>query len=224
MNLDGLSLSVHVDATGAEDATFHEWASGALVWLPELGMGFYPVQEQPYDAAYFAKYERYAASEMGRAITAARVALVDRHASDAIVVDIGIGCGAFVASRPASFGFDINLAGVEWLRERGRFWDPAERAVDALTFWDSLEHIPNAAAVLGRAREWVFCSLPIVPGDGPPRADWKHFRRDEHCWYWTRAGLIRWMDAQGFACVEVNAAETLLGREDIESFAFRRRA
>jgi hypothetical protein len=222
VNASGLLVTLHADVVGGEDPTFHEWAARGLTWLPERGMGFYPVAEQPYDAAYFEKYAGYAETDMGRAITAARVALVDRHAPDAIVVDIGIGCGAFVAARAATFGFDINPAGVAWLEARGRFWDPALHAADALTFWDALEHIPHAAALLGRAREWVFCTLPIVPGDGPPPPDWRHFRRDEHCWYWTRAGFLRWMEEQGFACVEHNTAESLLGRADSESFAFRR--
>jgi hypothetical protein len=225
LNAEGLTLSVHVDAIGAEDATFHEWATAGLVWLPERGMGFYPVAEQPYDAAYFEKYQRYAATPMGYAITAARANLVMRHALPRQLVDVGIGCGDFVlAMGDGAFGFDVNPAGVSWLEERGRFRDPREHPVDILTFWDAIEHLPDAAAFVAAAREWVFCSLPIVPGDGPPPLDWKHFRRDEHCWYWTRAGLIRWMSEQGFECVEVNAMETLLGREDIESFAFRRRA
>jgi hypothetical protein len=222
LNAEGLTLSVHVDAIGAEDATFHEWATAGLVWLPERGMGFYPVAEQPYDAAYFEKYERYAATEMGRAITAARVALVHRHAPAATVVDIGIGSGDFIAARGEwTYGYDINPAGVAWLQSRD-LYAHAPTTAEALTFWDSLEHLPDAAAFVASARRWVFCSLPIVPGDGPPRMDWKHFRPTEHCWYWTYRGLIKWMEEQGFACVEHNTMETLLGREDIGTFAFKR--
>lgn len=197
------------------------WASETLVWAPDLGMGYYPVSEQPYDAAYFAKYQGYAQTEQGRRIIEARTALVRRYAIGASACDVGIGCGAFIEAA-GGYGFDINPVAVAWLRERGLFLDPRQVPVDALTFWDSLEHLSDPAAFVAAAREWVFCSLPIVPGDGPPPKGWKHRRDDEHCFYWTRSGLIRWMDREGFECMEVNAMETLLGREDIESLVFRR--
>jgi SAM-dependent methyltransferase len=208
------------------DPVFASWVSGDLVWLPERGMGYYPVTEQPYDAAYFEKYRGYAETELGRQLTAQRVAMVCRHLlPGAVVLDVGIGSGQFVEAIAeagwASLGFDINPAGVEWLLEGGRFWDPREQAVEALTFWDALEHIPDPAAYLAGAREWVFVSLPIF--DGPEQVlRSKHFRPDEHCWYWTREGLINWMAHHRFRCVEHNTNETLLGREDVHSFAFRR--
>jgi hypothetical protein len=198
--------------------------SGALVWLPEHGMGWLPVTEAPYDAAYFAKYEGYAATEQGRAITAARIDLVARHAGeDVLVCDVGIGCGDFISERLGpTYGCDINPAGVAWLEARGLWLNPWERPVSALSFWDCLEHIANPAPLLANAREWVFVSLPIVPGDGPPREDWRHFRRDEHTLYWTAPGFIAWMREHGFECREHNQMETALGRQDIHSFAFRR--
>lgn len=202
---------------------FSRWADEGLVWLPARGMGWYPVTEQPYDAGYFAKYQGYAATPMGRAITAARVAMVERHAGPGgLVVDVGIGCGDFVEARPGTCGFDINPAGVVWLKDRRRFWNPWEVPADALTFWDCLEHIHDPAPLLANAREWVFVSLPVVPGEGPPPAGWRHLRTDEHCWYWTDAGLLAWMAEHGFACMEQNDEETRLGRLDVQSFAFRR--
>jgi hypothetical protein len=197
-----------------------------LVWLHEQGIGFLNVTAAPYDANYFAKYEGYAATEQGRAITRARVELVLRHIDmNHSLCDVGIGCGDFLSALkwPMKYGFDINPAGEAWLRERDLLLNPWICGVDALCFWDVLEHIPNVSQLLADSdARFVFCSLPIVPGDGPPRTDWKHFRRDEHCWYFTRKGFIAWMAAQGFQCIECSAAETLLGRDDIESFAFRR--
>jgi hypothetical protein len=200
--------------------------SASLVWLPAHGYGYLNVTEQPYDADYFAKYEGYAQTEMGRDITAARVNLIRRHLqNDAVIVDVGIGCGDFLlAVRDAGFtnamGFDINPAGVKWLAGRGLYYSNPEYPY-ALTFWDSLEHIPDIDNVL-RGVEFVACSLPIVPGDGPPPLDWKHYRPDEHCWYFTHAGFLSWMVRKGFRCVEHSQIETQIGREDIHSYAFRR--
>ena len=189
--------------------------------MPERGVGYLPVAESPYDADYWRKYEGYAATEMGRAITRARGDLLCRWAPNATVCDVGIGCGAFVESMDCR-GYDVNPVGVEWLVNSGRWLDPRHTAVDALTFWDALEHIPDPAPMLANAREWVFVSLPIVPGSGPPPPDWRHLRRDEHCWYFTRDGLIGFMREHGFRCVEHNTMESLLGREDSHTFVFER--
>ena len=197
-------------------------AAGGLTWRAEHGVGFLPVAESPYDADYFAKYVGYAQTKMGRAITAERVGLVERWMPRGSVIDVGIGCGAFVeAMGERCYGCDINPAGVAWLNHRARFRAP-QHGADALTFWDSIEHIPAADEMLAHARLWVFASLPIVPEGRTPGAWWKHYRPDEHCWYWTRRGFTRWMEGRGFALAEHSDVETKLGREDIETFAFRR--
>lgn len=202
------------------------WITSSLVWLPEYGMGSHPVPEPAsYDAEYFAKYAGYADTPMGRAITRARCELVRRHMRHGgTLCDVGIGCGDFIESVDGVhvYGYDINPTGVEWLERRKLWLDPYETPVDAVTMFDSLEHIPDVARIIANARSWVFASLPIVPGDGPPPRDWKHLRRDEHCWYFTLKGFIRWMGAQGFETVEASYAESLLGRDDVFSFACRR--
>lgn len=205
-----------------KDAVFEAWAEESLVWLPEKGMGRLRVTEAPYDASYFGKYQGYAATEQGRQITAARVELVRRRTKNH-VIDIGIGCGDFITTRNGwTWGYDVNPAGIEWLQRWGLWRDPYKEPTDAITLWDTLEHIPNPSALLDNVRTWVFVSLPIVPGDGPPPLDWKHLRRDEHVWYWTQQGFVRWMDAHGFKCVEHSRMEETLGREDIGTFVFRR--
>lgn len=205
-----------------QDRVFDAWAATGLVWLPEYGMGRLRVTEAPYDDAYFQKYQRYAATPMGRAITAARVDLVRRY-TDRHVVDVGIGCGDFISARLGwTWGYDVNPEGVRWLHVQGRWCDPYERSVESVSLWDTLEHIPEPAVLLANVRQYVFASLPIVPGDGPPPLDWRHLRRDEHAWYWTDAGFRAWMGAQGFRCVEANQMETVLGRTDIGTFVFQR--
>lgn len=199
-------------------ALFQAWSEAGLVWLPELGIGYYPVTEAPYDAAYFAKYQAYANTELGRAITQARVELVKRY-HEGEVLDVGIGSGAFVEAHGAAHGFDINPAGKAWLDARWSAWDG--EPVAAVTFWDSLEHIADPAPLLAVAERWAFVSAPIVQ-DVNAIATWKHFRRDEHCWYFTADGLVRFMHAHGFEFVARDDFETRLGREDIGTFVFER--
>lgn len=206
---------------GAPNAVFSALAGAGLSWLPVPGIGFLPLSGSPYDAAYFEKYAGYALTPLGVRLNAARLDMVARHWRGH-ATDVGIGCGQFVASRPHTTGFDINPAGVAWLEAAGRFRDPRAGAVDALTFWDSLEHIPDPAPLLANARAWVFVSIPIFR-NLPHVLRSKHFRPDEHCWYFTDAGFVAFMAAHGWRLVERNDAESRLGREDIASYAFARR-
>lgn len=201
-------------------AFFDSLTNQKLQWLPELGVGYYPVEQQPYDAAYWSKYRVMDQSPMGVALTQARVALVAKH-YDGPLIDIGIGGGAFVSARPLTSGFDINPNAVEWLKSRGHWGDPYVEKVTAVSFWDCLEHIHDPRLMLAGVREWVFVSMPIY-NDVMHVLRSKHYRKDEHCWYFTADGLARFMAEMGFRLVDWNDDETRIGREDILSFAFKR--
>jgi hypothetical protein len=192
-----------------------------LVWLESLGMGWYPVRASAQAADYFEHYRRLAATPMGEALTARRVQFVREHFSGELpLVDVGIGCGSFVAAFDA-FGFDVTEEAISWLRDRRIWWDPYLTPVDAASFWDSLEHIPEPRKIVDRVQRWVFVSMPIYKGLGHLLRS-KHFKPAEHVWYWTRQGLVEWMRDAGFVLREHSLFESELGREDIESFAFER--
>lgn len=202
-------------------------ASRRLTWWPELGVGFYPVEAgaAPYDAAYFERYSRQAATEIGRALMRSRSDFVARHWKGALV-DIGIGSGAFIEARRASelptFGWDVNPMGMAWLNARCLAVNPYALPVAAISLWDVLEHIEDFRPLLAQVQRFVFVSLPVFTGAGHVLTS-KHFRRDEHCWYFTALGLIGVMAGLGFDCVEHHDEETRIGREDIQSFAFQRK-
>jgi Methyltransferase domain len=198
-------------------------AAERLMWFPEAGCGYFPVapSSDVYDAAYFSKYEAYAETPMGKALNVARLSLVARHYAGHLV-DVGIGAGSFVAARGANTdGYDINPVAVEWLNRRDKWWNPRTRPCDAVSMWDALEHIPDFAALLDHVRAFVFVSVPIFEGPDHVLAS-KHYRRDEHCWYFTTPGFVDMMWCLGWQCVEVNEEEIKLGRDSIASFAFRR--
>lgn len=90
-----------------------------------------------------------------------------------------------------------------------------------MTLWDVLEHIEDFPAVIANVRDWLFLSLPIFR-DADHALRSKHFKPNEHCWYFTRDGLVAAMSMCGFALVSESRVETELGREDIGTFAFRR--
>lgn len=198
---------------------FNELAKDQLAWLEESGIGYYPVVANPYNEDYFNAYNALKETPIGLALNKARLDLVNRYL-DGSVLDIGIGNGAFVEGRENTYGFDINPVAVKWLIDNDKYRHPF-RGADALTFWDSLEHIHNPTLMLQGAKEFVFVSCPIY-NDVTHVLTSKHFKPDEHCWYWTVTGLSKFMLAFGFEVQEINWMETEIGREDIGTFVFKR--
>lgn len=219
-----------------------EIAAHRLHWMEPIGIGFLDCdtftgpdgeKPQPYDDAYFAKYQDMAESDVGIQLNAFRAQLVSRHAPTddgciPMLLDVGIGDGAFLRSIESfawlrSFGCDINPAGVAYLIERGQlasFNTPG--SFDVVTFWDSLEHIRDPRPALAAARKIALVSIPIFT-DAAHAVTSRHFRPDEHFWYFTRHGFIQFADQEGFDCIDVLATETALGRDSIETFVLRRR-
>jgi len=191
-----------------------------LIWWPELGMGFHPQEPMDYDGDYWEKYLEYDKTEMGAALTKARVELVQRHTDTGEIVDIGIGGGLFVRTMDC-FGYDVNKKANAWLMEEGRFKSPYTRSVKAITCWDAIEHVPDPITLINNVDEWFFASIPVFQ-NGDSVTSSKHYRPGEHIWYWTHAGFINFMYHCGFKMVECNLEETKLGREDINSYAFKR--
>lgn len=204
----------------------------SLTWFPESGVGYFEVPEaaQPYDGEYFERYRRQAATPLGRRLMRARVDLVARHWAGP-VLDVGIGSGAFLEERGLGLirapggdcdrGFDVNPAGVAWLRDLDVWGDLYGRRWEAATFWDALEHIRRPDLALDQVEAIAFVAIPTFRGVEHVLAS-KHFRRDEHFWYWTRDGFCRFAAACGFEVVDIVATETALGREDVETFVLRR--
>lgn len=189
-----------------------------LTWLPELGIGYYPVKASPYDDAYWDNYVKLDRTKEADRLNEARCNFAS-NANPLETVDIGIGGGRFVTDF-GCYGYDINPNALRWLSERGKWWNPQTLKVDAATFWDSLEHIHDPSKILDNVRKFVFISMPIYK-DCEHILRSKHFKKDEHCWYFTRQGLETFMGWHGFKCIARNTMEQPI-REDIESFCFER--
>lgn len=208
-----------------------------LVWYPELGFGTYPVKDYSvYDKNYFEKYASYEDSDIALALNRSRCDLVMKYMEDGSIMDVGIGSGSFILSLMEAcvsdiggdgefqmfdiYGTDVNPAGVEWLKSENIYREAGEK-FDALTFWDSLEHIHDPALILSGAEKFVFASIPIFDNaDHVLRS--KHFRKDEHVFYFTIGGFENYMREYGFKLVEFNRMEQAAGREDIGTFVFKR--
>jgi hypothetical protein len=194
----------------------------------QLGIAFQAGGEPfDYGASYFAECVRRANTDIGHRLNAIRLALTERYCTK--LLDFGIGSGAFIeASRLPALGFDINPLGVLWLSERLKFVDVIRcgvpRDVDGVTLWDVLEHMPEPIAFLKiiPAGVVVFTSLPVLTDIGRVKES-KHYKPNEHLWYFTDAGFCGFVERLGFEILEVSDAETLAGRDGVKTFVFRRR-
>jgi hypothetical protein len=190
-----------------------------FVWWPSLQMGWHPAKPITYEEDYWDKYVIYDATKMGEQLTKARVDFVNKFWKGK-VVDIGIGAGRFV-QESEGFGFDVNPSAIKWLKNNDLWLDPYKESVDAITCWDSLEHIVDPVKLIDQVKKWVFVSIPIF-ASGESALKSKHYRPGEHIWYFTERGLIHWMHRHGFTIKGHSDVETKLGREDIKSYAFCR--
>jgi hypothetical protein len=190
-------------------------------------MGYYPPSpnfQRLYDERYFEEYERRANTPMGAALTKARLDLVRAHFPGwrGRLIDIGVGSGQFVRAAGCK-GYDINPRAEHWLKYSQRWRDPYKPPGPvAISCWDSLEHIADPDRLVSQVGRWVFVSLPIFK-DAEHVLSSKHFKPDEHIWYWTEKGFKNWLDRLGFDCLYHSEIETELGREDIHTFVFRRK-
>ena len=204
-----------------------------LIWSQQDGVGFLEVEnEGVYDDAYFERYRALSQTPMAAALNDFRGRLAMKHAALGVdhILDVGIGDGAFLRrladlQAPPSIrcsGCDVNPAAIAYLIERGQLWS-LEDGADLVTFWDSLEHIRDPRPALQAARVCALVSIPIFDSVEHVLLS-RHYRPDEHYWYFTRAGFLAFAERQGFVCTDILATETALGRDGIETFVLKRRA
>jgi SAM-dependent methyltransferase len=161
-----------------------------------------------YDQDYYQKYQRYAGTNLGRDIVSQRADLVQSYLSKGKVFDFGCGAGNFfhemVARGYEATGFDINQASGFCEVER------VFKEYDALTAWDSIEHLNNPLELLkGIKAEYVFLCTPNLDNCEEVLA-WKHYRPREHIHYFKESSLRALLDAAGYRTLAVTFEESKL--------------
>lgn len=178
-----------------------------------------------YKDEYFQKYINYEGSEISKKLNKFRTEITSKYVST--LLDIGIGSGEFIkSSKITVFGYDINPVGIDWLNKRNIFLDPYTsnlEHIQGISFWDTLEHIPEPSKLLNKIlpKQYVFISIPIFENLKEIKKS-KHYRLNEHYFYFTTEGLKRFLGDHNLHCLEIRNDETLAGRENIISFVFQR--
>lgn len=166
-----------------------------------------------YDREYLVR--RYAAiDDRVRALAARRIEVLNALAgppANRTLLDYGCGTGRVVEAAELA---GWNAAGCDVATARATpVLAPHEAARvrwHAVTFFDSLEHLPDPAATVDTlAPVWVMVSVPWC--HHPERWEWfgrwKHRRPGEHLWHWGRETLAAFFAALGYrevmsGCVE----------------------
>lgn len=197
---------------------------GDLALCREHGVAFQKDMSQLvcYDAEYYDRCKSYEDQEIALKINAGRIALVAKFLGQNRIADIGIGSGEFIKKRPNTFGRDVNPVAIEWLK-RNDLWAERLDEFAGYTFWDVIEHVPQPDVYFRHIglHSYLFTSIPIFTDIGAIRQS-KHYRPNEHLYYFTEPGFVAWMTAHGFMHLDTQDFETAAGRESILSFAFKR--
>lgn len=225
-------MDEHIDS--ALDPT-EDWVITKIdenhTWIHDMGLVIqHEPSIQPYDYgdAYFQNYRNYRYSPIARDLNDLRRSLC----RDANVLDVGVGDLAFLDTleaynkRGLFLGYDVNPIAIRELQRRNQwldiFTETIPEEITTITLWDTLEHIPDPhryfAAFGGRN---LIVSLPIFRDFRELKTS-KHFKPNEHLYYFTNWGLIRWLSTYGYQLEFVTSMESEIGRDGILTFRFTR--
>lgn len=179
-----------------------------------------------YEADYWQNYINLSGSPIAAALNDFRVSFVEKHLpAHGSILDIGIGSGEFInSSKRKTYGFDVNPYGITWLKENNLYFNPYSKNqnndIVAYTFWDAIEHFTNPSHLLTKIKKGSYCffSLPIFEDFSNLTAS-KHYKPNEHLYYWTEQSFKDYLTRLGFSVLEVSDGESTAGRLSIKSFA-----
>lgn len=191
-----------------------------------------PVQ---YDQWYFDKYTSYEGSDIANKLVDGRIDLIKKWCHPGgKSLDIGIGSGELIkkAKDLLIYGYDINPYGVEWLKSIDRYidlykvleeQDQTKKLEFDYLFFDSLEHIRHPHLILDKilSKTIVCISVPIIKDIKNVRES-KHYRPNEHFYYWTHLGFVNWVQRYNFKVRDISNFEIVAGREDIYTFVIEK--
>ena len=173
-----------------------------------------------YTDDYFKNFKAYD-DDIARRVNDARRYFVNKHWPKR-VIDVGAGDCRFVKARQSTYGFDINPKAKKLLKQIGLYNSMLNR-FKAMTMWDVIEHCPNPETYLKRVPKqgYFFASLPIFQDLSKIRES-KHYRPNEHLYYFTDEGFVWYMGLYGFRLLERSDHEVKCGRESIGAYAFKK--
>lgn len=233
------NTAVKLECLSCGDKLFEE--VGKVWWCNKCGYGRLndEFDAAVYDDLYARKYEAYLYSDQGMLLNTFRLHFVLSYvkpSQKSVLLDYGCASGGFVRGTVDfwhTIGYDVNPSYAKYWEKRQQVclhpWgqidfrlSPPTQTVDILTCFDSLEHVTSPGGLLMYySPKHVFISIPLV---GKKRLlTSKHYRTDEHLHYFTHKSLVGFMKKHGYKMLERSVRESELGREDVWTYAFRKK-
>lgn len=154
-----------------------------------------------YDDAYAQRYRDI--DDEVVALSARRLQVLEAFVPHGVLLDFGAGTFRFVdaAQRAgwSAWGYDVILCH----HSRRQSSTIANCRFDVVTFFDSLEHLPDPTETIKALDpQWLMISIPEChyPENEAWFMAWKHRRPGEHLWHWNRLTLTLMMDGLGYRC------------------------
>lgn len=185
-----------------------------------------------YGLYYWWKIKRREYTPIANALNSFRVGITKKYInSSETIIDVGIGSGEFIKRHPYSlvYGYDINKYAIKWLKRNNIYLDIYEELrkykateitnLKGITMWDTLEHLPEPGKILCNMppASYLFVSIPIYK-DLKSIKHSKHYRPNEHYWYFTEEGFDNYITNYKFKIVHLDTYESTVGRNNIMSF------
>lgn len=107
--------------------------------------------------------------------------------------------------------------------------EATKRRWDLLIACDVIEHFPDVDALFGYDFDWAYISTPCRPDDIELMANWRHFKPNEHIWYFSRDELAQWFESRGYEVRYAGHTEDLIRsrwdrtKANISNFVIRRK-
>jgi hypothetical protein len=161
------------------------------------------VYKDIYNQGYLDKYKKQAKTDIGKRLYFTRWELIKKYVDGGHLLDYGCGPNVFNEQAPVTFityGYDIN--------PHAGFINIPNFTFNTVTFWDSLEHIPQFYAVLQKLNpEWLFITCPNLESVKGSIKNWKHYRPKEHLYYFDKYSLEVILESLGYKVQEFNFDE-----------------
>lgn len=180
-----------------------------------------------YDDKYFQNYVNLKNTNISRKLNNFRTKISKKYAKTGSILDVGIGSGEFIQkSKNKVYGFDINPNGIYWLKQNDLYLNPYTDDISKIkvfTLWDTLEHMANPCYFLNliKKNQILIATLPIYD-DFVRIGLSKHFKKNEHLYYWTNESFEWYMEKNGFRIVETSEQENKCGRQGVKTFVCKK--
>lgn len=140
-----------------------------------------------------------------------------------LLLDYGYGDGSFaaLAARIVPYVYVYDIGDYPVPSVCCRTTRPHKMRVDVVTYWDSLEHIPNLEEAVKVDASYIAVSVPCLPHIDQFE-NWKHRRPNEHLHHFTAKSLLDWMTEHGWDHKASAHLEEAV-RSDILTVLFERR-